>query len=416
MQNEGPRPLLNRLSPELELAAACCAWPSSDEHDARIREAASAPLDWRRLQRIGRRQRVEGLIYAALTRAGVNLPQPTAREFRDAALAIGARALTLASESMRLQDLLADHGVASLVLKGAAVEMLAYGRLGLKDTRDIDLLVSPGKATLACGLLDEAGYELVEPRGLSDQQFATWLELAKECEFRHRQSGLVVELHWRLVDGPVLLPDISVNSPSQFVQLSAGGRVATLGREELFSYLCAHGAMHGWARLKWLCDLAAILSREGPDGIEQLYGASLRLGAGLCSAQALLLCEALLATTLPSALHEELISDARTRWLTRLALDMMTGGGEREVEDRPLALSRILLAELVLVGSPKHAVRQLRYRAVGVHDRTHLDLPPRLRFLYPWLRAPLWAARRLSEGVKRVQKSGRSIVKTMDHG
>ena len=37
---------------------------------------------------------------------------------------------------------------------------------------------------------------------------------------------------------------------------------ATLGADDLFAYLCAHGAYHAWFRLKWLADIGALLAAE----------------------------------------------------------------------------------------------------------------------------------------------------------
>ena len=198
------------------------------------------------------------------------------------------------SNRVRLQGLLDAAGISNLVLKGAAVEMFAYGQLGRKDAWDIDLLVSPRDVESAREILEDTGYTLVQPENLSPAQFKTFVELARECEFSHRENGITVELHWGLADGPVLLPDMSVASPSQLVTVTDTLRLRTLAPEELFAYLCVHGAMHGWSRLKWLADLAALLAAESPDSVEHLYRRSRALGVGLCSAQALLLCEQLL--------------------------------------------------------------------------------------------------------------------------
>ncbi len=166
----------------------------------------------------------------------------------------------MAAESFRLQRLSEAAGIPTMVLKGAALEMLAYGRLGLKSAWDIDLLVSPGTAARANACLTEAGYDLVEREGLTCARFGTWVELAKDCQFKQSQSGLIVELHWRLVDNPALLSELSVDSESNNVAVSENLLLRTLGEEAMFSYLCVHGALHGWFRLKWLADLSALLA------------------------------------------------------------------------------------------------------------------------------------------------------------
>ena len=341
------------------------------------------------------------MVHASLARVGAKPPAATAERLASQALGIARRALSQAVESSRLQGLLDAAGIPNLVLKGAAVEMLAYGQLGRKDAWDIDLLVSPGAVQAAREILEHEGYALAQPEGLRPAQFKTFVELARECEFSHRQNGMTVELHWRLADGPVLLPGMSVASPSQSVTLTETLRLRTLAPEELFAYLCVHGAMHGWSRLKWLADLGALMGGESPESVEYLYRRSLALGAGLCSVQALLLCERLLSVPMPPALPDELHRSRRAAWLVRIGLKTMVGGGERELEARPFASARILLAQFALCGTWPNVIAQLRYRALSVHDRVHAPLPRGLRFLYPVLRAPLWLWRRLAKASVR---------------
>lgn len=358
-------------------------------------------MDWKRVARIARRQRVQGLVHAGLSRTAIARPTEIPESLAEAARNIARRGLVQAVESGRLQSLLDAARIPNLVLKGAAVEMLAYGRLGRKDAWDIDLLVSPADVESARKVLKDAGYALVQPENLSAAQFRTFIQLARECEFSHRQNGITVELHWGLADGPTLLPGMSVASSAQLVTVTDTLRLRTLAPEELFAYLCVHGAMHGWSRLKWLADLAALVAAESPEMVEQLYRRSRALGAGLCSAQALLLCERLLSASIPPALLDELRRSRRAAWLVRIALKTMIGGVERELEARPFASTRILLAQFVLCGSWANAAAQLRYRALSIHDRVHTPLPKGLRFLYPLLRAPLWLWRRLAKARER---------------
>ncbi len=384
------------LSREFELVAACCIWPASPERDSAVVAAASGAIDWPLAARIAGRQRVEGLVQASLAHAKVKLPPGIAEALAGRARDIARRALAQGAESLRLQGLLADSQIASLVLKGAAVEMLAYGELGRKDAWDIDLLVSPADVARATQVLHAAGYEIVQPRNLNAKQFTLYVDLARECEFLDPRSGLTVELHWGLADGPVLLPEMSVGSPSQTVSLGHDRLLLTLAPPELFAYLCVHGAMHGWSRLKWLADLAALLRKESPQSIEPLYRRSLELGVGLCSAQALLLCRRLLDTPIAPDFAAELERAPSGSWLVRAALNTMAGCGAREVDSRPFVAARILLMQLVLCGGWRGAAAQMRYRAISVHDRVLTPLPKGLEFLYPWVRAPLWLWRRLT--------------------
>jgi len=381
-------------SPAFALAAACCAWPPSEARNAEVR-LASRDIDWDRFARVVARHRIEGLARGALRHADVRPPPEVDQALAAAAADIAYRSLGLAAESARLQSLLDEAAVPSLILKGAALDILAYGVLGLKRAWDIDLLVSPAMTSGACEVLGRAGYDLTRPAGLARAGWETWTALSKECVFTHRDNGVVVELHWRLVDGDALLQGLSAASPAQLVKLSGALSLRTLARDELFAYLCVHGASHGWSRLKWLADLRALIAHETPAGLDRLYRRSLELGAGLCPAQALLLCHRLLGLELATAFERELEADIKTRWLVALAIDAMTGGGETETHDRSLGAERILLARFLFAGGWRYRWAEFRRQWISLDDRLRFALPPALHFLYAVIRIPSWFWRRV---------------------
>ena len=384
------------LAPEFVLAAACCR-PPREARNAAV-GAAVAGVDWAVFQRVVARHRVEGLTHEALVAAGVAVDPA----LRQAASEIAMEGLRLAAETGRLQSALDVAGIANLVLKGATLDILAWGRIGLKRAWDIDLLVTPDAAGRARHVLEGLGYDLRDPPDPSDAAFATWVTLAKECVFRHRQSGIVVELHWRLADAATLLPDISARSPAQSVRLSEGLALRTLARDELFAYLCVHGASHAWSRLKWIADLGALLDREDDAGRIELYRRSLDLGAGNCSAAAVRLCESLFGIRPPAALIEEIRSNSRAGKLVALAMDALSdGGGSAEIDTRPLFKDRILLSHFLFADGWRFWLAEWRRQGVSVNDQMRLRLPRWLGFLYGPIRAPLWLWRRIARRLSR---------------
>jgi hypothetical protein len=69
----------------------------------------------------------------------------------------------MAAEAIRLQRLFDDVKIPVLFLKGASLEMLAYGNLGLRSAKDIDLLVTPEFLEPAIALLTRTGYRRFDP-------------------------------------------------------------------------------------------------------------------------------------------------------------------------------------------------------------------------------------------------------------
>ena len=97
---------------------------------------------------------------------------------------------------------------------------------------------------------------------MNDAQRRVYVQHGDDVELMSRERNISVELHWRLTYNMALLRGIDARVKTQEVALP-GGAVRTLADDALFAYLCADGALHGWARLKWLADLNAWLNAQG---------------------------------------------------------------------------------------------------------------------------------------------------------
>lgn len=386
-----------RTPRELSLAAACCIWPQSERRLGAVREAAVQPLDWDRFLRVVRRQRVAGLVHDGLTRASVAIPIATKRLLAAMAMGDARQNLKFAAEALRLQAVFEEARIPILFVKGVTLAHLVYGNIGIRHSKDIDFLVSPQDAPAALKLLDEAGYKRIQPPAeLSDAQFWRWFPIGKECEFVHRESGVQIELHWRLTNNPFLLRG-DIGQTQRVVPLAGRPGLRTLSNEELFPYLCAHGANDAWFRLKWLADIGAILEQKNQADIESLYWSAESRGVGRCAAQAMLLCERLFKTPLPSDLLKRFNESRLLRCLEGMAFDALAGGGaHREMEDRPFGTTRINLSQYLLRRGWRYRLAEFRNQFTNIEDMMLLRLPPNLAFLYPWLRIPLWLWRRAS--------------------
>lgn len=382
-----------RIAPELRLMAACCRWPSSAARDDRVRQAAAAPVDWDGFGRLVARHRVAGLVHDGLTRAGVAAPAPLAAKLAEEAGEIARQNLLFAAECIRLEGLFGD--LRHLFLKGVTLNMLAYGSLAFKQAIDIDLLVAPGDYEAAIGVLGAAGYRCVVPGpDPSAEDILLWVKGHKHSNWIG-PSGLPLELHAGLVDNPLLLQDLGVDAPSQSVEVAPGKALPTLATEELFAYLCAHGAAHGWARLKWLADVAALVSREEPAGVERLHARSVELGGGRSAGQALLLSSILFGLELPPRLKAALEGDRGIRILVRMAMRNFTlGGMGRELDEMVLGTAGIHLSYLLLERGAGYKLRQLRRTLLGGSSE---GAPLAKRLLRPVAFIPRWLIRRARE-------------------
>ena len=275
---------MKTLSPEFALAVECCRWPRSDAGALAVARSAEV-VDWPLFHRVVHRHRVEGLVWDALRQADVGVPGVTAAPLARAASDIVRQNFLILAESLNLDQRLEAAGVATLFIKGLTLGMLAYGTVSLKRGWDIDIIVpveqlrrrSPCSATPAIAANIRGRQERRRSRRLSpaEPRTSVWQD----------DRGFFVELHTALVDNERLLPGLDARAPSQAVELTQGRSLRTLARDELFAYLCVHGASSGWFRLKWIADLAAWLGGNSADENDRLYRSSQALGAGRAAAR-----------------------------------------------------------------------------------------------------------------------------------
>jgi hypothetical protein len=284
--------------------------------------------------------------------------------------------LVFAAEARRLSDLLTADGIRHLFLKGLTLNILAYGSLGLKRSCDIDILVDPEQYGAACDTLTAAGYRCVLPGpSVGRRDLLEFAEAEKDTSWRHDARPVKVELHQRLLANPLLLPGVGLSSPAQSVEIAPGIRLDTLAKEDLFAYLCAHGALTAWSRLKWLADLCAFLKDDGPAEIERLYRRTQREFPCRAAAAALLLAHRLLALPLSLQLVAELERDDTNRWLVRMAIaTMLQGRAAAELEDRRFGTWRIHASIFFLEGGWRYKRSEVKRKLKVVKARRILLL------------------------------------------
>jgi len=247
----------------------------------------------------------------------------------------------------------------------------------------------------AFNIIERDGYTLSLPaKKLNAMQRRALNRFGREVEFVNPQTTVRVELQWRAADNPLLLKGVDAHAATQTVTLSDSASVRTLAPDDLFAYLCVHGAHHSWSRLKWLADLNALIVSTNSD-VEHLYRHARSAGAGKCVGQALWLCRDLFGLELPGALARDLQANKDCERLVAIALAAMTASeanAERDVGTR--AVLRELRNRFLLGQGFAFYAAQCRLAYAGVADIVRLPLPRPLHFIYPLLRLPLWLWRR----------------------
>lgn len=382
-------PLLARANPTgdaaFALLCACCA--HAPDRGVRIRERADG-VDWQRVAAMARRHRVQGLVAQALRYAGVRVPPDLAQE----ALRIAQTSLAQSAESLRIQALFRNAGIAVCFLKGAALAYRLYGSVAARQSIDIDAMVPVERVPDCWAILASEGYtQRIPAAPLSGHGLRAFMRASKDSTHHHAAKRLVLELHWRIsdIDGTTAL---ATPATWQDVAIVPGRSLTTLGDEALFVYLCAHGSGHAWSRLKWLADIDAMLT-SASDGGAALWRAAMTCGAQRSAATAILLAHDLLGTSLPPGFHPK--RSYRLDMLLALSRHMLRPrDGDPELRQTRWRAIAEPLAALLAARSVRAAMSVLGRLTIPAEDIALLQLPRHLAFLYPVARVPLWVWKR----------------------
>ncbi len=286
---------------------------------------------------------------------------------------------------------------------------MLYGTLGIRDSVDIDIAVSPDMVGGGWGVLVHAGYTVKIPeRRLSGAALKMFLTVAKDSFHRH-PKGMIVELHWRLSDD---LADPSVPPPETWrrVEMAPNQNLAMLDDEALFVYLCVHGAGHGWARLKWLADIGTMLANSD-DGGNAYWHAARRVRAHRAAASGIMLSHRLFAIACPSDFSAP--RSLRLWLLLKLADRTITAGGSA----RDLSATRYrgwveFTAKLLIAPTWRSLITTIRRLAISGEDIGRLALPGECGWLYPVLRIPMLVRRRLQRSRVRAAQTAITANRT----
>lgn len=357
------------VATEFELAVRCCRWTFAGEVERPLDDLVDK-VEWMAFLHTVRRHRIQALAWNCLGSLDIDLPSEISRQLAADASSIAQRNLRAAIECRALLASFTEAGIPLLFVKGLTLGALAFPDPFLKMGWDIDVLVPASAIAAAASVLEESGYRLTVPaRDGTSTGLTEWHSRRKESVWHKPAGDFHLELHSRLADNMQMIPDIGIGSDVQQVEVAPGIALPTLGSQELFAYLCVHGASSAWFRLKWLADFAALLHRRSDDEIERLYAASQRLGAGRAAGQALLLAEQLFGTGVGDELFARLKRDRRTRWLAAMAFRQLAGPGSlAEPTERRLGTAGIHLSQLLLLPGWRFKAAELQRQVRDMLD------------------------------------------------
>jgi hypothetical protein len=379
---------------EFRLACACCVgWRVGADREGMRAILRERGFDGARFLRIIDRHRIAGLAQLAL--GGVeDVPDELRRELAGRAKGFARTNLGAAVLAGRLCRALEEGGVRVVVMKGAALAVEAYGLLEARQSKDIDLRVGVENVDAAVAILREAGLQRVGPRmGSSAGQERLWRRYRKDFQFRQEGSGLEVELHWRVVENAYLVPACFPGWDVVRVAVGPSIELPCLSRRAQLPYLLVHGATHGWPRLKWLADVAALVEGMDAGEVRAVIGDGERDGMGAMMQQGLHLSAELLGVPAAGVLPA---MDWRVRCLAGVGRTAVRAGGDvEEMTSEALASAGVAASQFLLGWGVRFWLREGFLRMNYPEGWERAGVPAGLQGFYFLVRVPVWAARQL---------------------
>lgn len=367
-----------------------------------IRKELCKNLDWEIFLHLASHHRVDALIYSKIKNIdGKLIPSHVKQTLYQIYIKNTFQMLQLSGEMEKVSKLFIENQIPILFLKGPVIAADLYGDISLRTSKDLDILIPIKDLVRAEELLITSGYE----REVEAPEFFDWKWRTYHVKYFHHQKRIQLEIHWRLHPSPMKQPCFNTLWKRKRESTLTSYPVYFLGKEDLFLYLVAHGARHGWFRLRWLIDIDRMV-RKGNylDGdsllIKGFQKQHLGRQAQLLVGQAIFLASEILNTPIKDVNHTFKIKN-RSRRLAKMGIIYINEKGLLTPKYKNNSYLFSLKSNLTksfmfngylfsLMSTPSKFLFIIRLFYPSSLDADVLILPKPLHFLYFPLRPFLW--------------------------
>lgn len=397
-----------RLDHEQQLLALLIAdTPDASPYLTDVLSSAE-DIDWDRFSALVDRHRVGGLVHAGLAKfPAVQPPVEVLNQLSGAVHRNAEKYLRSVKAATGLCAAFAQAGITCAALKGFGLAVRYYPQPSQREMIDIDLLVSADRFDDAEQIAIAQGFVRQYPKfDLSDRQRAAFKHLHNAFSFVRASDGTQLDLHWRMVQNPAMLPVIDRDWPTMLTMHDFAGRPVPMLRASLhFVYICVHGVKSGWARLKWLVDVDRVLRGLTEQDVIEALEAFAEHGLERIGAASMILSHRILGTPIPDAFRT-MIAGCNADPLVKLELPMIFDAlpaKPHRLSDWRYFIGRFHHA-LIMHTAPKYRRHALLREIARPLDLETVPLPPAALWALGIISPLLGAAR----AVKRVFGMGRS--------
>ena len=249
--------------------------------------------DWRRILAWAQFHGVLQQLAAAASSGRIDVPEPWRAILERQQQRNVMRAMFQHRESIRILSALHEADVPAVSFKGTTLSKLLYGSVTARISSDIDLLLPFARLSAARRVVEQMGYEVVDPASrLPDHLLAG----GKDISYVNTTARVMVELHWRL-----FIPDCVPGFDTTFEGLKIEGEA--ISPEKTFLVLAHHALYHAWELLKWSVDIDSFV-RNVPADWKEILALAEATGSRRAVQIALLVAHRHFDTPLPVAIDD----------------------------------------------------------------------------------------------------------------
>ncbi|MGP4074912.1 nucleotidyltransferase domain-containing protein [Halobacillus sp. K22] len=344
-------------------------------------------IDWQLFIKQAMHHRLYPLLYSKVKMVGAErIPEFVEEKLRVEYKRNTFQMLQLSGEMERMSRLFSSHNIRLLFLKGPMLSHELYGDVSLRTSGDLDVMIPLNDLERAEELLASHGYQKDD---YIETVLADWKWRHHHVTYYHPQKKVKIELHWRLNPGPCKEPGFEHLWKRKDISSISKTPIYILGKEDLFLFLAAHGARHGWSRLRWLVDMDRLV--KVPMDWKHLRQLLNQYHFQHVGAQALYLSSVLLGTPVPL----DMPITKKSRTLAQQAVFYLESMVNLHSEPLPQEIADYHKRHLFsLMSSNQKFFFILSFLYPYPEDAELLPLPKRLHFLYFPLRPFLWGWRK----------------------
>jgi hypothetical protein len=177
---------------------------------------------------------------------------------------IAMQSLIQLKEMKKIAETLNERAIGYVCIKGPQLTRMLYGREALKESVDLDILLTKSSDLKPVfEILQALGYSRSNLNDYPGWRRKIFLVAKREVHFFNPANRCAIDLHIRPGANTYLTEKRFTDFVEDLRKYDLDGTLVNVMKDESsFVYLCYHGALHQFSRLAWLMDIRAFLIQK----------------------------------------------------------------------------------------------------------------------------------------------------------